>query len=87
MLQSRDADSCTFQHVSKVPLPILGTYIGLLVGAVIGIYLVFDLSMEDNLSILCLVGICLLVGQLTGTSIGAAIGKGSKKAEVEDEDS
>lgn len=55
----------------NLPLPVVGNWIGALLGLLVGGGLVLLLALNSLFNIFCLVSACVLVCQLTGTSIGA----------------
>ncbi len=55
--------------------PVLGMLIGLIAGGVIGSIGVLYFDVETWFDRLCVVGSCLLVSQLLGATIAAALGK------------
>ena len=62
-------------NTQKISRPNLGLFLGALLGVGFGIATVLYLQIESPLDQVCLVGISLLVFQLLGSTVGAAIGK------------
>jgi hypothetical protein len=56
-------------------IPILGLLIGTAAGAVVGLFSVTYFEVSGLLAQFCLMGSAVLVGQLLGATIGAALGK------------
>ena len=55
--------------------PVLGMLLGLATGAIAGLIALDNFAVEPWLDRLCLVGACMLLSQLLGATIAAALGK------------
>lgn len=57
----------------NLPLPVVGNWIGALLGLLVGAGLALLLALNSLFDIFCLVSACMLACQLTGAGIGAFV--------------
>ena len=65
----------SFVNGGRISKPVLGMLIGLIAGGAIGFVGVVYFDVGPWFDRLCVVGSCLLISQLLGATIAAALGK------------